>query len=105
LVQALIDVLPGSPYYPLLSTLPEPDATNPTATTTFWIQTAIHDSFPILEEVVSIVEAEEQARFAKEFSARRTRLGAPKPTIIRRELDREICGSSMVCVFELRRGP
>lgn len=99
LVQALMDVLPGSPYYALLCSLPEPDSTNPTATTTFWMQCAIHDSYPILEEVVSIVEGEEQARFTKEFNTRRTRLGAPKPDIIRKELDREICNNSQVRAF------
>lgn len=51
-----------------------------------------------------MIEAEEQARFTKEFSARRTRLGAPKPTIIRRELDREICGSSVVRAIEFPSG-
>lgn len=91
-----MDVLPGSSYYPLLSSLPEAESTNPTATTTFWMQNAVHDSYPILEEEVSIVEAEEQARFTKEFNARRTRLGAPKPAVIKQELDREICNNSQV---------
>ncbi|KAF6760007.1 superkiller protein 3 SKI3 [Ephemerocybe angulata] len=94
IIQALMEVLPGSDYYTVLSSLPEPDPTNPSATTISWMQSAIHDSLPILEEVVSLLESEEQAKFTKEFNARRTRLGAPNPNAIRKDLDREICGDS-----------
>ncbi|RXW12392.1 hypothetical protein EST38_g13464 [Candolleomyces aberdarensis] len=94
IASALMEVLPGSEYYPLLSSLPEPDSTNPTSTSTFWLQSAIHDSLPVLEEVVSLLETEEQARFTKDFNARRTRLGGPKPAELKKELDREICDNS-----------
>jgi len=89
-------VLPGSDIYPVLSTIPEPDPTNPTNNVALWAQTAVHDSLPVLEEVVSLLEAEEQARFTKEFNARRTRLGAPKPEKLKKEINLEICDGSKV---------
>jgi superkiller protein 3 len=94
-----MQVLPGSEFYPVLSSLPEPDSTNPTSTSTFWIQSAVHESLPVLEEVVSLLETEEQARFTKDFNARRTRLGGPKPAELKKELDKEICDNSKVRVF------
>ncbi|GJE96722.1 TPR-like protein [Phanerochaete sordida] len=87
-------LLPGSPFYPVLSTLPPPDPTNPTGTTTFLAQSAIHNSLPILEEIVSIVEKNEQSAFEKEVQKRRTRLGAAGPEQIKRDVGREIWGAS-----------
>ena len=89
-------LLPGSPFYPVLSTLPPPDPTNPTGTTTFLAQSAIHNSLPILEEIVGIVERNEQSAFEKEVQKRRTRLGAAGPEQIKRDVGREIWGASKV---------
>jgi superkiller protein 3 len=96
LVEALLLFLPGSTFYSVLSTLPEPDWTNPTLSSTFQAQSRVHNSLPTLEEIIAILEADEVARFTREFNARRTRLGAPKPDQIRRDLDREICEASKV---------
>ncbi|KAH6914120.1 superkiller protein 3 SKI3 [Coprinopsis sp. MPI-PUGE-AT-0042] len=94
LVDALLLFLPGSPFYTVLSSLPEPDWTNPTSSTTFQAQSTIHNSLPTLQEIVGILEADEAARSTREFNTRRTRLGAPKPDQIRRDVDREICEGS-----------
>ncbi|KAH8093923.1 TPR-like protein [Cristinia sonorae] len=92
--EVLYFYLPDSTYYPLLSTLPPPDATNPTSTTTFQAQAAIHNSLPILEEIISIYEREEEAAIKNEVERRRTRLGAAGPEQIKREVGREVWGSS-----------
>ncbi|EFI28195.1 superkiller protein 3 SKI3 [Coprinopsis cinerea okayama7 len=94
LVQTLLLFLPNSPYYSLLSTLPPPDPTNPTSSTVFLTQSIIHDSLPTYEEIVEILEKEEETKTSKEFNARRMRLGAPKPDVIRRDVDREVCEAS-----------
>lgn len=90
----LFFVLPGSPFYPTLSTLPPPDTTNPTATTTFVAQSAVHNSLPVIEEVIDIFETHEEATFKREVANRRTRLGAPNPEQIKREVTREIWAKS-----------
>lgn len=96
LVDTLSLLLPGSEYFPLLSGLPAPDATNPDATSTFYIQSAIHNSLPILEQLVEIIETREGEEFTKEVARRRTRLGAGGPEAVKREVGTEIWGSSRV---------
>ncbi|KAI0093293.1 TPR-like protein [Irpex rosettiformis] len=91
---ALTLLLPESGYYHLLSELPPPDATNPSATTTFDAQSAIHNSLPILEEIISIIETHENDVFQKEVAKRRTRLGAAGPEAVKREVGREVWGIS-----------
>ncbi|TCD60261.1 Superkiller protein 3 [Steccherinum ochraceum] len=86
--------LPTSEYYPLLSTLPPPDATNPNATTTFTAQSAMQNSLPVLEEIVAVLETDEQATLKSEFDKRRTRLGAAGPEQIRKDVGREVWSSS-----------
>jgi superkiller protein 3 len=88
--------LHSSPLYPVLSQLPPPDLTNPTATTTFDAQTAINNSLPVLEEIVSITERDETKLIESEVSKRRQRLGAPPPEQIRKDVDQEVLGSSKV---------
>lgn len=66
--------LPGSPYYNLLSELPSPDQTNPTASTTFEAESLIHNSLPILEELLREKEKAEQSAIQKEVEKRRQRL-------------------------------
>lgn len=89
LSEALGLLLPGSRYHGLLSTLPPPEPTAPTTTTTYVVQSAIHNSFPILEELVAIEEAKEQAFIKRELEKRRTRLGAPPLPILKAEVERE----------------
>lgn len=83
----------------VLSTLPPADPTNPTSTTTFAAQTAIHNTLPILEDIVEILEFQEEETLKKEVEKRRTRLGAAGPEIIKREVGREIWNASKVAVF------
>ncbi len=98
LADALTLLLPESPFYRLLSDLPPPDTTNPSATTTFEAQSAIHNSLPILEEIISIVETHESDVFNKEVAKRRTRIGATGPEAVKREVGREIWSISKVLV-------
>ncbi|KZT27982.1 TPR-like protein [Neolentinus lepideus HHB14362 ss-1] len=93
-IEALSLFLPESPFYLVLSTLPPPDPTNPTATTTFATQVAIHNSLPILEEIVSILEKEEEETFTKEFDKRRTRLNAAGPEQLKKDIGRELWSTS-----------
>ena len=65
--------LPTSTYYTTLSSLPPPDPTTPTATTTYNAQAAIHNSLPILQEIVALTEAEEESVLKNEVEKRVTR--------------------------------
>ena len=96
LAQALFLLLPESPFYSVLSTLPPPDPTNPTSTSTHPTQSAIHNSLPILDELVSLYEEEENETMEKEVQKRRTRLGAAGPAQGKREGAREFLGPSRV---------
>ncbi|TFY67241.1 hypothetical protein EVJ58_g1753 [Rhodofomes roseus] len=96
LAQALVLVLPDSPFYAVLSTLPPPDPTNPTASSTHPTQLAIQDSLPTLEELISIHEQEETENIEREFQKRRTRLGAAGPEQLKKEVAREfMCPSQL----------
>ena len=97
-VTALTLYLPTSDLYPVISSLPPPDATNPDATTTFAAQSAIQDSLPVVQEIVQILEKYEDTTFAKEVDQRRKRLGAPSPDVIRREVGYEVLSASRVRV-------
>lgn len=57
---------------------------------------AIQNSLPIIEEIVSIIEKEEQLAVKNEVEKRRTRLGAAGPEQIRKDVGREVWGSSKV---------
>lgn len=95
-IEGLSYFLPDSPYYALLSSLPPPDSTNPTATTTFEAQDAVHNGYRILQEVVSLTESLEDDFFKKEVEKRRMRLGAPSPEVIRKEVFLETFKKSKV---------
>lgn len=88
--------LPGSPYYSTLSSLPPPDRTNPTATTTFITQTAIQNSLPILEEMLGIQENKDTKQAAEELERRRRRLDAPPREQLKRQITCEISAASKV---------
>lgn len=96
MADALSLYLPDSAIYPTLSTLPAPDLTNPTDSTTASSQVAIYNSLPILEEIVSLNEADETETLEKEIDNRRKRLHAGSPRSVRNEVIREVYGSSKV---------
>lgn len=102
-VTALTSYLPISDLYPVLSSLPPPDPTNPDATTTFSAQSAIQNGLPIVQEIVQILEEYEDTTFTQEVESRRKRLGAPSPDVIRQEVGYEIWSESRVCVLLVRR--
>ena len=76
--------------------LPEPEPTAPTSTTIYNIQTAIHNSLPILEEVISLTEKTEEERIKKEVDKRRMRLGSGRPEQIKKEVSKEVWENSNV---------
>ncbi|OJT10137.1 Superkiller protein 3 [Trametes pubescens] len=96
LADALSLLLPESPLYSTLSSLPPLDPTNPTSTTIGETQAAVHNSLPVLEELVSIYEQEENNTAQNEISKRRTRLGAPPLDQIHRDVTLEVLGSSQL---------
>lgn len=91
-------LLPGSPFFSLLATLPAPDPTHPTSATVT-PQAAVHNTLPILEEVISLTEAEEEGVFKREIEKRRTRLGASSPEQLRKEVFKEISTESKLPIF------
>ncbi|KAG2745039.1 superkiller protein 3 [Suillus brevipes Sb2] len=93
-IQALFLYLPDSSLYPVLSSLPPPDPTNPTSTSIFPTQSAIHNSLAVYEELISLTEREEEIFIKSEFDKRRTRLGGPKPEQLRKEIGIEVWHSS-----------
>src|SRR3984957_2242119 len=99
LIDALSLLLPGSSIYEVISTLPPPDPTNPTASTTVLAQTAIHDSLPLLQEIVALVERDEEERIKNDLRNRRMRLGESSQEQLRKEVEREVLGSSRVNTF------
>ena len=103
LSDALSLYLPDSPLYSTLSTLPVPDYTNPTCTTTFPSQVAIHNSLPTLEEIVSLVEADEKKTFESEVARRRTRLNAGSLRDVENEVTKEVYGGSKVLSLVLMK--
>ncbi|KAF9267372.1 superkiller protein 3 SKI3 [Marasmius fiardii PR-910] len=94
LLDALSLLLPESPHYSVLSSLPPPDHTAPGSTTTYRLQIAIHDTLTVLEEMIELVEQQEESYAKKEFEKRRTRLGAGTPEQIKQAIGREVWGSS-----------
>ncbi|GAA97836.1 uncharacterized protein L969DRAFT_96178 [Mixia osmundae IAM 14324] len=96
IVETLAWLLPGSRFYSLLARLPPPDATMPESTATYYTQTAIHDSMPVLEEIIRILEKAERNRIEAEVMQRRQRLAGPVTSAeqTRRAVDREILAVS-----------
>ncbi|MBW0487026.1 hypothetical protein O181_026741 [Austropuccinia psidii MF-1] len=73
-IAALSLVLIDSPFYALLSTLPEPDPTSPKSSALHPLQTILSNSLPTLREVVALTKAEDTEAVSREISKRRTRL-------------------------------
>jgi superkiller protein 3 len=92
--------LPDSKYHDLLSKLPLPDQTNPTSTTTFSSEMAIHvGSIKIAQEVIELLEDVEKSTVEKEVDKRRTRLDSASKSkdALRNEIGVEIWRKSKVC--------
>ncbi|KAI6044690.1 superkiller protein 3 [Pisolithus marmoratus] len=94
IIAALSYLLMDSPFYDVLSALPPPDYSNPNSTTTFITQEAVHNSLPVIEEIMTLTEKEEETFMKVEFDKRRTRLGAPPPDILRNEIGLEMWRTS-----------
>jgi len=88
--------MPDSEVYPLLSTLPIPDPTNPTGSATFDAQDAIHNGFRVLQKVLSLTESQEEDNSKREIERRRTRLGAAGLEQIKKEVYLEVSAKSQV---------
>ncbi|KAF9484467.1 TPR-like protein [Pholiota conissans] len=101
IISGLSYYLPESKVYSLLSTLPPPDPTNPTGSTTNDAQEAIHNGFRVLEEVVALTEALEADTFKREVERQRMRLGAGTPEQLRKEVFLEIFDKSqLITLYE-----
>jgi superkiller protein 3 len=85
----------------VLATLPFPDPTNPTSTTTYVAQTAIHNSLPVLEQLILLLESYQDQYLKKEVEKRRTRLGSSPPEKLKKEVGVEIWGTSRVRAIDL----
>ncbi|KAF9497222.1 TPR-like protein [Pleurotus eryngii] len=92
LAQALKLLLHGSPIFEALSDLPLPDHTKPSPITS--MQDAIHNTLPVLQELVTLYEDEEQEVIKKEIAKRRTRLGAPSLDQLAREVKYAVLSKS-----------
>lgn len=101
LFDALSLILPQSSLYPVLATLPLPDPTNPTLTATYVAQTAILNSLPVLEQLITLLESYEDQYLIKEVEKRRTRLGSSRPEILKNEVGMEIWATSRVRAIDL----
>ena len=72
-------MLPASPHHALLRSLPQPTPTEPTSTTTQYVQTVVHvDDLPVLEEIVQLQEKDEAQLADKEVQKRRQRITGGK---------------------------
>jgi superkiller protein 3 len=65
-------------------------------TTTYAAQAAIHNSLPVLQEIVSLLENDEDESVKNEVNKRRIRLGASGPEQLKKEVGSEIWGRSRV---------
>lgn len=87
--------LPDSPYYSTLSSLPPPNATEPTATSTYEAQSLIADPLPILSEMIASAEITESSTIAKEIDRRRQRLSTTTSAEeTRKQVQREVMSKS-----------
>ncbi|KAG0143473.1 hypothetical protein CROQUDRAFT_182905 [Cronartium quercuum f. sp. fusiforme G11] len=95
-ISVLTHLLPDSPYYALLMTLPEPDPTNPKSSPLFELQLMIQNYLPSLKQIVELTKADEIELINQEISKRRTRLTSVPKTAIetKKEVIRESYPSS-----------
>ena len=79
MISALQHLLPSAPHHALLRSLPPPTPTEPTSTTTQYVQTVVHvDDLPVLEEMVDLQEKDEAQIADKEVQKRRQRITGGK---------------------------
>ncbi|KZT41438.1 TPR-like protein [Sistotremastrum suecicum HHB10207 ss-3] len=98
LLTALSLVLPNSPFFPILSSLPEPDPQQAHSNAAHDVTVAVHNSLPIIEEMVEILEKQESDQVTKEVERRRMRLtssGQSKEQLTN-EVGRDIWASSQL---------
>lgn len=100
-INALSLVLSDSPFYSLLSTLPEPDHTNPEANSLYKLQTILADTLPTLKELIESIQSEQDEHIFREVSKRRTRLTSVPKTAAQTKADviNEIYPSSLLPKF------
>jgi superkiller protein 3 len=56
----------------------------------------MHNSLPTLEEIVALTEKDEEENLKREIDKRKTRLGAAGPEELKKEVGREVWGTSKV---------
>ncbi|WAR61977.1 hypothetical protein PtB15_14B70 [Puccinia triticina] len=97
-VAVLSLVLGDSPFHSLLSTLPEPDHTNPEASPLLKLQLMLANTLPTLHEIIELVQTEQDETISREISKRRTRLtSVPKTGAqTRAEVINEVYPSSLL---------
>lgn len=80
IMNALSLLLPSSPFFGLLSTLPPPDPTNPTASPIHELLVSLQNTLPIIYEILGLALADESGYISKEVATRRTRLSSARLT-------------------------
>ncbi|KNF03722.1 hypothetical protein PSTG_03244 [Puccinia striiformis f. sp. tritici PST-78] len=100
-VAILSQVLSDSPFYLLLSTLPEPDLTNPEASPLMKLQLIMANTLPTLYEIIELIQNEQDDTITREITKRRTRLTSVPKTAAqtRAEVINEIYPSSLLPKF------
>lgn len=93
-IEILYLLLPSSRYYDLLSTLPEPQPTQPEGSSIYEIQQMTHNSMPILLEIVASTETEEAKQIKSEIDRRRMRLTSGSAEETKQAVQREVMGKS-----------
>jgi superkiller protein 3 len=63
----------------------------------------LHNSLPILLEIMALVEKDEDETFKRELDKRRLRLNALGPEELKKEVEREVWGTSKVSIFRINR--
>jgi superkiller protein 3 len=71
------------------------------ANTTYTVQAAIQDSLPVLQEIVSLLEEDEEEAVKKEVANRRTRLNAAGPEQLKKDVGVQVWGASQVGIIHL----
>ncbi|GAA5887775.1 hypothetical protein JCM5296_001762 [Sporobolomyces johnsonii] len=96
LIESLSHLLPSSPSYPLLRSLPPYNATAPTSTTYPIVQRSITSPLPVFLELISLTHDLETSALEAEIKKRRQRLGGPALTAeeTRRQVQAEQLPSS-----------
>ncbi|KAA1082457.1 Superkiller protein 3 [Puccinia graminis f. sp. tritici] len=80
-------VLSDSPFHSLLSTLPEPDHTNPEASPLLKLQDILVNTLPTLNEIIELVQTEQDEAISREITKRRTRLTSVPKTAAQTRAD------------------